>query len=128
MKRRASIIPIAAGLVALLVVPLAAGCAAPSSAKTGTPGPEETAAAFSLTVTQPLDNTVTSERTVQVKGRTRPQAVVSVSNEIVVAGADGNFAATITLDDGVNIIEVLASDEAGNQASVTLVVTLVRGG
>jgi hypothetical protein len=83
---------------------------------------------ISLTVSEPQDNTITDVDTIEVKGHTDPQAVVSVNEEITTVDANGNFTATVNLEEGPNTIEVVASDEEGNQASVNLIVTLVKGG
>lgn len=61
-------------------------------------------------------------------GRTSPEAIVSVNNEITIADTQGTFATTITLAEGPNIVEVIASDEEGNEARTSLTVTLVKGG
>jgi len=79
-----------------------------------------------LTVTEPQDNTITSADSIDVKGRTSPGATVSVNEEIVSAVNEGNFVITIGLDEGINTIEVHASDETGKEAQVTLIVTLVK--
>ena len=83
---------------------------------------------FFLTVTQPADNSVININKVEVRGRTSPGAVVSVNDEITTADTQGIFTNTITLEEGPNIIEVIASDEEGNEARTSLVVTLVKGG
>jgi hypothetical protein len=53
---------------------------------------------------------------------------VSVNEVVTIADANGNFDTAVGLDEGPNVIEIVASDEAGNQASVTLIVTFVKGG
>lgn len=65
---------------------------------------------------------------VEVRGRTSPGAVVSVNDEIVNADAQGIFTLTVPLEEGLNILEVVASDDAGNEAKVSLTVALVKGG
>jgi hypothetical protein len=81
-----------------------------------------------LTISEPEDNTITDVATIEVKGHTSPGAVVSVNAVITIADANGDFDAIVSLDEGPNIIEIVASDETGNQADVTLIVTFVRGG
>lgn len=85
-------------------------------------------AGVSLTISEPEDNTITDVDTIEVKGQSSPGAVVSVNAMITIADANGNFDAIVSLDEGPNIIEIVASDETGNQASVTLIVTFVSGG
>ena len=48
--------------------------------------------------------------------------------EAMTTAEQGNFAVAVTLAEGLNIIEVIASDEAGNEATVNLTVTLMKGG
>jgi hypothetical protein len=50
-------------------------------------------------------------------------AVVSVNDNVLIAGADGSFETQVTLEEGPNLIEVIASDEAGNETSLDLAVT-----
>lgn len=94
---------------------------------TATPMPTETV--FSLEISQPLNEAQVAADTVVVIGRTAPNAVVSllVNEEIEIADVDqnGNFSVTITLEEGPNLIEVIASDQYGNEDSITLVVSYV---
>jgi len=119
----------ASGLLFLItMLPLlATSCGSASSPKdtSGTSLPTDGAGLF-LTVTEPQDNTITSADSIDVKGRTSPGATVSVNEEIVSAVNEGNFVITIGLDEGINTIEVHASDETGKEAQVTLIVTLVK--
>jgi hypothetical protein len=48
---------------------------------------------------------------------------VSVNDTVVLAAADGSFTAEIPLEEGPNLVEVIASDEAGNETWLTLTVT-----
>ncbi len=105
---------------------LVASCTPASSPKdsSGTPLQTDGAGLF-LTVTEPQDNTITSADRIEVKGRTSPGATVSVNEEIASADNQGNFIITIGLDEGINTIEVFASDETGKETEVTLIVTVV---
>jgi hypothetical protein len=46
--------------------------------------------------------------------------VVSVNGDLVEVDAGGRFQTTVTLDEGPNIIEVVASDENGKELGVIL--------
>ena len=94
---------------------------------TPAPSPETPPTDFYLEVTQPADNSIIDVGTVEVMGHTSPEAVVSVNDEIAIADTEGTFAVTITLEEGPNIIEVIASDDEGNEARASLTVTLVKG-
>jgi hypothetical protein len=48
---------------------------------------------------------------------------VTVNDDIIVVGADGRFQSTVQLAEGPNVIEILASDLEGNEASLEITVT-----
>ena len=93
-----------------------------------TPSPGTTPTGFFLTVSQPADGSIVDISNVEVTGHTSPEAVVSVNNEITIADTEGTFAIIIILEEGPNIVEVIASDEEGNEAGTSLTLTLVKGG
>lgn len=100
-------------LVALLVT----ACACPTPSVTPTPP-----AGLFLEVTEPLDESVVTASPVGVSGTTIPDAVVSVNGEIVEVDEHGKFTTMVTLEEGPNIIEVVASDLEGNEVSKSLVI------
>jgi len=57
-----------------------------------------------------------------VKGVTTADATVSVKGSLVDVGADGKFSTTVSLEEGPNSIEVVASDSQGNENSQVLTV------
>lgn len=77
----------------------------------------------SLQVLSPQDGAVVNAAQVQVNGLASPGNVVTVNNDILIVGADGRFQSTVSLDEGPNLIEVIASDDAGNEIPVDLTVT-----
>lgn len=81
-----------------------------------------------LSVTSPVDGTVTNESTVTVAGVTNDDtsSPVSVSIKVnnvdqgaVTVGDDGAFSKVVTLTSGTNTIEITATDAAGKVAAVT---------
>lgn len=121
-------------LIVLVILALGitiTGCAGEEISTTATPSisPTPTAVALFLTVTQPSDGTQVSTSSVLVSGATSPGAVVSVmfDDEVIVADVDqnGGFSATVTLEEGPNVIEVVASDQRGNEKSSVLAVIYV---
>jgi len=86
---------------------------------------EMTETGFFLTVTQPVDNSTTNSGKVEVKGRSKHGAVVSVNGELAEVDDGGNFTTMVVLEEGPNIIEVIASDLEGNQESSTLAIIYV---
>lgn len=77
----------------------------------------------SLQVTSPQDGAVVNAAQVTVSGLSAPGNVVTVNDDILLVGADGQFQTTVSLDEGPNLIEVIASDDAGNEIPVDLTVT-----
>lgn len=81
---------------------------------------ETTETGFFLTVTQPDDNSTTTSDKVEVKGLTSPGVVVTVNGNLAEVNEEGNFTMMVVLEEGPNLIEVIASDSEGNQESHTL--------
>jgi len=83
------------------------------------------AAALPLTVTEPLNESVVASQSVVVKGVTNADAVVSVNDDMVSVDVSGGFSAPVSLEEGPNFIEVVASDFDGNSSTVTIVVIYI---
>jgi hypothetical protein len=93
---------------------------------TATPVPTATPdalAEFFLDILQPVDGEdVVGTDTYEIVGRTTVDALVSVNDDFVDVAVDGEFRSTVTLDEGPNIVEVVASTAAGDQSSIVLVI------
>ncbi len=81
-----------------------------------------------LTLVNPVEQDVevpleTAQLT--IKGMTLPGAVVSIDGDLVDTDDQGGFTGVIALDEGANEIEVVASDDQGNQ--VNLIIFVTRG-
>ena len=84
-------------------------------------------------VTQPENESFVDTSELTVRGKTTADAVVTVTvtntDPVNVVGAevdaDGGFSATVTLEEGPNLIEVYASDYEGREASEFLNVNYV---
>jgi len=63
----------------------------------------------------------TDASTLTVAGRTRVDAVVTINDTIVEPNIDGEFSLDVTLEEGPNIIEVVASVASGEQMDLVLV-------
>ena len=74
-------------------------------------------------VLAPLDETVVNLPQVDVTGSASAGAVISVDEEILIVGLDSQFKTSVSLDEGPNLIEIIASDENGNEMSALLTVT-----
>ena len=81
------------------------------------------AAPLSLQVLEPVDGSVVDIPQTQVVGTTSPGAVVTVNDEILLTGGDGAFQTTVTLEEGLNLIEVVASDQSGEEVFANVTVT-----
>ncbi len=71
-----------------------------------------------LTVTTPADKTVTRQPTVTVAGTVDETATVTVRGTPVPV-IDGAFTTDLSLIDGINTVEIIATDRSGNRATVT---------
>ena len=67
------------------------------------------------------DVIVTSD-TFEVVGRTSVDALVSVNDAFPDVDVEGVFRSTVTLDEGPNVVEVVASTSAGDEASIVLLI------
>jgi hypothetical protein len=86
------------------------------------PGITETSGLW-LQILAPLDEAVVDTPQVDVIGSAPAEAVISVDDQIVIVGSDMRFAIPMTLEEGPNLIEIIASDENGNELSALLTVT-----
>ena len=77
---------------------------------------------FFLLVTEPKDQSIVSQGTIPLTGRTAPGAVVTVNGVGVGVDPLGIFSTTVTLDEGPNTIEVVATNSDGEQLSAIIAV------
>lgn len=78
---------------------------------------------ISLTVTSPANSSTLTTSSVVVSGSTVANADVIINDTDVKADANGNFSTTLTLDEGENTIDIIASDADGNSSEQMLNVT-----
>lgn len=83
---------------------------------------KSTAPSLALKVTTPQDEVIVNVASIPVSGQTTPGAVVSVNGNLADVDATGKFQKTLVLDEGTNIIEVVASDENGTELNVIVLV------
>jgi len=87
------------------------------------PAPDQTPVAtpfavpLFLSVSTPQDETITTTQQIAVAGKTSPGAVVSVNGRVVAVSPGGDFSTVLVLEEGPNTIEVIASDQDGNEVS-----------
>jgi hypothetical protein len=91
-----------------------------SPTPTGTP-------AISLTLDSPRDEEVVNSKILTVSGKTQSNAVITVitnsAEDVITPSADGSFSTTVNLNDGQNILEVIAIAPNGESASSRKTVT-----
>jgi len=75
---------------------------------------------LSLVILSPLDGAVVNTSIVEIVGEAPAGSVVSIGDDILIVGADGVFKHIVSLEEGPNVIEIIASDANGNQAFVLL--------
>lgn len=77
-----------------------------------------------LFVDSPKDGLVTSDKDIQVYGRTDANAVITINGETVSVEDDGTFSKTLSLFPGDTIIEISAKHRLGKEANVKRRVTV----
>ena len=75
-----------------------------------------------LQVLSPQDEAVVNTPQVDVIGSAPAGAVISANDEILIVGDDEQFKTTVSLDEGPNLIEIIASDDNGNEISLILTI------
>lgn len=76
-----------------------------------------------LTITSPGSGTIVKTSTVKVTGTTLSGADVGINDKDVIADKNGNFSATIAIEEGENEIMIVVTDEQGNFAEEIILVT-----
>ena len=72
---------------------------------------------FFLLITQPETQSIVAQKNIVLAGRTSSGSIVSVNGVSVPVDAPGIFSSTITLSEGPNIIDVLATSNEGDVLS-----------
>jgi hypothetical protein len=103
--------------------PTATATPAPTPTPTATPRP--TQQPLFLNVTTPEDESIVATSEVEVAGTTLPTAIVSVNGTLVTVEVDGAFSTTVTLEEGPNTIEVVASTVKGEELDRVLMVMYI---
>ena len=65
------------------------------------------------------------DRGLTVAGETNPGVTVTVGNRRAIVSNVGEFSVTVLLDEGVNVVEVIATDSFGDQLREFIAVTFV---
>ena len=76
-----------------------------------------------LTIVEPANGSVVNVNTITIRGKTLADAVVSINGDLVDVDSNGNFSMTVTLEEGSNVFDIIATDEAGDEETTELVVS-----
>ena len=107
-------------LISLACLLAACGGATPTPEASAVP----TASALSgFRILSPAAEAVVNVPEVEVVGEAKPETVITLNDEIVVVDASGTFSVTLPLEEGLNVIEVVASDPQGHETTLELEVT-----
>ena len=85
------------------------------------PGPELT-----LELLEPSDlEVITEQSRIVLMGSTRVDAIITINDTVVEPDGDGLFSLSVDLEEGPNIIEIVASVASGEQKDLVLVVIYI---
>ena len=73
-----------------------------------------------LDVVTPANQTVVTTASIEVQGNTLSTAILSINGSLTAVTASGTFTTTLALEEGVNIIQIVASDLRGNETGEVL--------
>ena len=79
-----------------------------------------------ISLTNPIDDTITDIPTITVSGTTEPGVHLVVNGIVVDVASDGTFEFLLALSEGENLITAKATDASDNSATDTLTVTYVN--
>lgn len=77
-----------------------------------------------LEVSFPINGATFTSPTISVKGTTLPYAEIFINDVEAKADSSGNFSVNLTLEEGENLIYILANDSSGNFIEKELTVNL----
>jgi len=82
---------------------------------------------ITLTLDQPRDEEVVSNKVLVVSGKTQSNAVVTViadsASDVITPSTDGSFSTTVNLDNGQNVLEVISIAPNGESITIKKTVT-----
>lgn len=79
-----------------------------------------------LEITTPADDLTTTAAVIEVAGQTEEGTTVSVDGQLVLVDSSGKFFYQLKLEEGQNIIEIIASKRLSPKTRITRVVRLSR--
>ena len=97
----------------------------PTATPEPTPDPLGEALFLGIVSPQPEEGeeiSFVSSPSVVIVGRTRVDAAITIEDEFLDVDEEGRFEMMVTLEEGINIFEVVASVETGEEVSTVLIV------
>ena len=73
-----------------------------------------------LDIISPTSQTITHETTIQIKGQTEPEAILTINNQEILPQTDGSFIESVDLTMGLNIFDISAKKKHSKANTVTL--------
>lgn len=68
-----------------------------------------------LEINQPEDGSSTQEKEININGKTEAEATLYINERLVILDSEGNFNYPLALAEGENLVQIVATDEAGNK-------------
>ncbi|MBI3385216.1 hypothetical protein HY030_03435 [Candidatus Gottesmanbacteria bacterium] len=87
-----------------------------------TPEEKKTGEIF-LTISEPVDKATVKSPTIIIKGKTVPNAEISINDQTLPANANGDFSAQVSVEEGDNFFSITANDQNGNSSEKEIMVT-----
>ena len=88
------------------------------------PTEEPVSSGLTLEITEPKANTTYNSPSIKVSGKTSAYAEIYVNDIQTKADGSGNFSVNYNLDEGENLLTIVANDQAGNYAEKEITVFL----
>jgi hypothetical protein len=88
------------------------------------PTEQPVASGINLEILEPKANSIVNNQTIKIIGKTTPLAEVYINDKETKADSLGNFSLNYNLDEGENVLTIIANDENGNYAEKEIVITL----
>jgi Glucodextranase, domain B len=84
--------------------------------------PPGTSAALWVKILTPEDGATVTTQAVKITGQAPPETVITINDEILVVPQDQSFEVEVLLQEGPNLIDIVASDLSGNELYIPLTV------
>ncbi|MCX6785834.1 MAG: helix-turn-helix domain-containing protein [Candidatus Komeilibacteria bacterium] len=73
-----------------------------------------------LTITSPLNQSVTADASVEIKGKTEPETTTLINQQEILIEPDGSFSQTVDLTLGLNVFKISSKRRHGQDNNVTI--------